>query len=105
MARLSFEEGGTPYKAASAQPGGKSVREIGAFEAKTHLSELLAAVEKGEIFIITRRGKPVAELRPLRAAPSTRDAAIADLKRLRAQIKGPSITLAEILDWRDEGRK
>ena len=41
------------------------MREIGAFEAKTHLSELLAAVEAGEAFTITRRGKPVAELRPV----------------------------------------
>ena len=41
------------------------MREVGAFEAKTHLSELLAAVEAGEMITITRRGKPVAELRPV----------------------------------------
>ena len=32
---------------------------VGAFEAKTKLSELLDRVEKGEEIIITRRGKPV----------------------------------------------
>ena len=39
--------------------------EIGSFEAKTHLSELLQKVERGESFVITRRGKPVAELGPV----------------------------------------
>lgn len=41
------------------------VTDIGAFEAKTRLSELLEQVSKGRVFRITRRGKPVAELRPL----------------------------------------
>jgi prevent-host-death family protein len=38
---------------------------IGAFEAKTHLSDLLDKVGKGESFLITKRGKPVASLSPL----------------------------------------
>jgi len=33
-------------------------------EAKTQLSSLLDAVEAGEAVVITRRGKPVAELVP-----------------------------------------
>jgi prevent-host-death family protein len=41
------------------------VTEIGAFEAKTRLSELLEQVSRGRVFRITRRGKPVAELRPV----------------------------------------
>jgi prevent-host-death family protein len=40
------------------------VTEIGAFEAKTRLSELLDRVARGQVYRITRRGKPVAELRP-----------------------------------------
>jgi prevent-host-death family protein len=39
--------------------------EIGAFEAKTRLSELLERVRKGAVFHITKRGHPIAELRPL----------------------------------------
>ena len=39
--------------------------DIGAFEAKTRLSELLEEVSRGRVFRITRRGKPVAELRPV----------------------------------------
>lgn len=44
------------------------VTDIGAFEAKTRLSELLEQVSKGRVFRITRRGKPVAELRPVAAS-------------------------------------
>lgn len=35
-------------------------------EAKTRFSELLARVESGEEFVITRRGRPVANLSPVR---------------------------------------
>jgi prevent-host-death family protein len=35
-------------------------------EAKAHLSELLARVENGEELVITRRGRPVAQLSPIR---------------------------------------
>lgn len=38
------------------------MKELAVYEAKTRLSELLAEVEKGEHFIITRRGVPVARL-------------------------------------------
>jgi prevent-host-death family protein len=38
--------------------------EIGAYDAKTHLPELLGRVQKGERFTITKHGRPVAELLP-----------------------------------------
>ena len=41
------------------------VTDIGAFAAKTRLSELLEQVSHGRVFRITRRGIPVAELRPI----------------------------------------
>lgn len=37
---------------------------VGTCEVKVHLSRLLARVEKGEQFIITRHGVPVARLVP-----------------------------------------
>jgi prevent-host-death family protein len=37
---------------------------IGAFEAKTHFSQIIEKAESGEDFIITRRGKPVAKIIP-----------------------------------------
>jgi prevent-host-death family protein len=44
-------------------------KHIGAFDAKTRLAELLDRVyETGAVYIITKRGVPVAELRPA-AAP------------------------------------
>ena len=44
------------------------IEDIGAFEAKTRLSELLERVQRGHVYRITKRGRPVAELRP----PSTK---------------------------------
>ena len=38
---------------------------VGAFEAKTRLSELLDKVSKGRTYRITKRGRVVAELRPV----------------------------------------
>lgn len=38
---------------------------VGAYEAKTHLPELLERVRKGETIVITKHGMPVAELRPV----------------------------------------
>jgi len=40
------------------------VQEVGAYEAKTNLSRLLRQIRAGKSFIITQRGKPVAELKP-----------------------------------------
>ena len=46
------------------------MKEVGAFEAKTHLPELLNRVAQGERITITRRGKPVALLVPVEFATS-----------------------------------
>ena len=43
--------------------------EIGAFEAKTHLSALLERVAKGERITITKHGVPAAVLAPVSDAP------------------------------------
>jgi prevent-host-death family protein len=55
---------------------------VGAFEAKTKLSELLDRVERGEEIVITRRGKPAARLVPPNAAAIPGKGHI-DLARLR----------------------
>lgn len=39
------------------------VRTVNVYEAKTQLSKLLEAVERGEEIVIARAGRPVAELR------------------------------------------
>ena len=43
---------------------------IGLFEAKTHLSELVARAERGEEVVITRHNKPVAKIVPISAVPA-----------------------------------
>jgi len=48
------------------------VSEIGAFEAKTHLPQLLRRVEAGEQFVITKHNRPVAELIPIQSQDSGR---------------------------------
>ena len=45
-----------------------AIKKVPIFEAKTRLSELIAAVEQGEQVIITRRGVAVARLVPAAAA-------------------------------------
>ena len=84
------------------------MREIGAFEAKTHLSELLAVVEAGETVTITRRGKAVAQLVPMTGTASDRMAArlaaIKQLARLGASLDA-RLTLDEMTRFRDEGRR
>lgn len=84
------------------------MREVGAFEAKTHLSALLEAVEAGEEITITRRGKPVARLVPVDVGePARRAAALDRIARLRRELAagGGGLTRASILEGRDEGRR
>jgi prevent-host-death family protein len=40
------------------------MRKIGAYELKTHLSEVLDAVEHGQTVVVTRHGKPIARISP-----------------------------------------
>jgi prevent-host-death family protein len=82
------------------------VKEVGAFEAKNKLSELLDLAEQGEEVVITRHGKEVARLVPPRTVIN-RDEARAAMARLRARAKALKlgITLEEALAWRDEGRR
>lgn len=77
---------------------------IGLFEAKTHLSELVARAERGEEVIITRHNKPVARLVPMPVAPhdttARREAVNALLESATGRMLGA--------DWkmlRDEGRR
>jgi prevent-host-death family protein len=84
---------------------------IGLFEAKTHLSELVARAEQGEEVIITRHNKPVAKIVPIRdVSPELyqqRLDALAGLQAIGREIekRGGPITVEEILAWRDEGRR
>jgi prevent-host-death family protein len=84
---------------------------VGLFEAKTHLSELIARAERGEEVIITRHNKPVAKLVPITEVPAKlvarRRRALAELQAIGRGIeaRGGPITREEILQWVQEGRK
>jgi len=77
--------------------------QVGAFEAKTHLSRLLVAVERGERVIITRRGKPIAVLvAPEAVRQEDATETIAELAALRLRTRpGPE----SLEDLRDAGRR
>lgn len=82
------------------------MREIGAYEAKTHLSALLDAVAAGEEILITRRGRTVARLVPPEGASAARRrAAWARIQALRDETGGTGWTADEILAARDSGRR
>lgn len=76
---------------------------IGAFEAKTNLSRLLRRVEAGERFVITRHGRPVAELISFRPDDSRKvQAAIDDLRAFRKTHRLDGLSVREMID---EGRR
>lgn len=81
------------------------MREIGAFEAKNKLSELLTQVEQGEEITITRRGRPIAKLVRPDAGPD-RTKGIAAAQRILALRKGVTlgkdVTLKELIE---DGRR
>ena len=79
--------------------------EIGAYEAKTHLPKLLERVEKGERFVITRHGRPVAELVPV----SDRDTkkvrtALMGMRKMRKALAKRGITLKSALEKSESPR-
>ena len=76
---------------------------IGAFEAKTHLPQLLQRVQAGERFIITRHHRPVAELIPFQPHDSDRvRAAIAGLKAFQETHSLDGLSVRRMIE---EGRK
>jgi prevent-host-death family protein len=80
------------------------MREIGAFEAKSKLGQLLDRVEAGEEVVITRRGKVVAKLVPPGAGVD-RDRARAAAARIVARSKGVTLGGLKIKDLIAEGRR
>ena len=76
---------------------------VSAYEAKTHLPRLIRAVERGETVIITRHGKPVAQLGPIQDRRAEVAEAIENIKQLRRRL--PKISVDEIIASIHEGHK
>lgn len=80
--------------------------QVGTFHAKTHLTELLARVERGERVLITRRGKPVAMLVPPVADVATDVGHVVkemlEYRRRSGPVLGKGLSIQKL---RDEGRR
>lgn len=77
---------------------------VGIFEAKANLGQLAQSAAEGEIVVLTRRGKPVAEIRSLEGESARADTqlAIAALRKLRRTLKAGCFDITELVG---EGRR
>lgn len=80
------------------------MKTMGAYQVKTLLSKVLDDVQQGEEIIITRKGKPIAIVKPF---PEDRPSLLKQIEAFRRKhsIESRSITLDEIREFRTEGRK
>lgn len=77
------------------------MKTVGAFEGKTHFSALIDAAQRGETIIVTRKGKPVAQIGPV--APSDKKLTPQEaMARILARKVYAGATARELID---EGRK
>jgi len=75
---------------------------VGAYEAKTHFSQLLERVARGERIIITRHHVPVATLQPVAPHPKhTPEQVIAQLRAFRSRYRLQGLDVQEM---KAEGR-
>jgi prevent-host-death family protein len=72
---------------------------VGAYEAKTHLSELLEKVEAGEEITITKHGAPVAKLVPVKkeTRPEERIAAINRIQKLASVLSLGGLKVKDLI--------
>jgi prevent-host-death family protein len=83
---------------------GQIMKHIKSSDAKARFSELLDEVEHGETIVITRHGKPIAHIQPVG------DQRLEEARRAMEEIAAarktaPRVTVEEILEWRDAGRR
>jgi prevent-host-death family protein len=79
------------------------MKSVGTCRAETHLSALLERVERGEEVTITRHGKVVARLVPVRAV--SRDRLESTVARLKAFRRGRRLGGLCVRDLIEEGRR
>ena len=71
---------------------------VSAYDAKTHLPKLLERAAQGERFVITRHGKPVAQLIPFEQGDEAAVRhAIDKVEAIRARLARQGVTLASVL--------
>ena len=77
--------------------------EVGSFEAKAKLSQLIQEVKRGRRYTITLRGKPIADLVP--SGSATHQDARLSVENMRGIEKIQGISAETITEWIVEGRK
>jgi antitoxin (DNA-binding transcriptional repressor) of toxin-antitoxin stability system len=80
------------------------MKHVNLSDARAHFAELLEEVERGETLVISRDGEPTAD------APAPEDRRRVEARKAIEAIKearktAPRVTVEEILQWRDEGRR
>lgn len=85
-------------------PARRKTNAVGAYEAKTRLSELLEKVEAGEEITITKHGAPVAKLVPIKREASVEERADA-IQRIQKLAAGLSLGGLKVRDLINEGRR
>jgi prevent-host-death family protein len=78
--------------------------EIGTYEAKTRLAELLRQVRQGRRFTITSRGEPVAQLVPVET-PAAHQAGDAIDAFLAFRARHPIVQKVSIKELLEDGRE
>lgn len=77
--------------------------EIGSYDAKTRLPELLREIANGHAYTITLRGRPVADLVP--SASAGRSDAAAAVEAMRTMLKVRIPKGEKVQDWIAQGRR
>ena len=80
------------------------MKTVGSFEAKTHLSQLLARVARGEKILITRHGKPAALLVPPPQEEKDVKQIVKEMLAYRDR-EGPTLGGISIRELIEEGRR
>ncbi|HVA80804.1 MAG TPA: type II toxin-antitoxin system prevent-host-death family antitoxin [Candidatus Binataceae bacterium] len=77
----------------------RNARQVGLFDAKTHLSALIDRVEQGEEIVITKRGAVVARLMPA-AQQRHRDPreAVKRIRSLRRELSLKGASMRELIE-------
>lgn len=78
------------------------MKTVGAYEAKTHLPSLLEQVENGESITITKHGREVARLVPVRRTSCAPNEIVAALRVARKGVRRGNDSVRDMID---DGRR
>ncbi|HUY40849.1 MAG TPA: type II toxin-antitoxin system prevent-host-death family antitoxin [Candidatus Dormibacteraeota bacterium] len=80
------------------------MKQIGAYEAKSHFSQILDDVAAGETVTVTRNGRPVARIVPIESRADRVTRLLGESRALRERVNA-RFTAEELKDMAREGRR